>query len=238
MDGLRAFDRMSDGTWKQTPETQKVLGIIRDAGGKDFKIEAAPSVLMQGDRPMWGSGGGVHYTDGSGTYVDPIRGNVSTAAHEAAHASFPTALVNMEAQDAAIGKLNTMEGAPLGNQARAVYETLSKPIMLEEANAQGVAAGAMNKAGFEFNSNGWRGRDMLDTGLNHDIPAELEYPGEYRFGGYYDTGAKNYRSVNNIGPGEGQRDYTQGEKDALNKTLDSFIPAMKRQYKAGYDLVQ
>jgi len=236
MDGIRAFERASDGSWKQTPETKKVLNIIRDAGGKDFKIQPSPSILAIDGVGQWGLGGGVHYSDGSGTYVDPIRGNVSTAAHEAAHASLPTALVSDEAQEAAYAKLNNMQGAPIGNQARAAYETLSKPTMLEEANAQGVAAAAMNKAGYQFNTNGWTEVPISITGLADDIPAALAYPGAYRYGGRYDTGAKQYESVNNIGV-DG-REYTPEEMDALSRTRRSFLPAIKRQYDAGYSLIK
>ena len=236
MDGIRAFERASDGSWKQTPETQKVLGIIREAGGKDFNIQPSPSILAINGEGQWGLGGGVHYTDGSGTYVDPIMGNVSTAAHEAAHASFPTAIVSDEAREAAYAKINNMQGAPLGNQARAVYETISKPIMLEEANAQGVAAAAMNKAGYDFNTNGWTEVPTSMTGLVDNIPAALAYPSTYRYGGVYDTGAKQYESMNNIGV-DG-REYTSEEIDALSRTRRSFLPAIKRQYDAGYNLIK
>lgn len=237
MDGLRAFDRASDGSWKQTPETEKVLNVIRSAGGKDFKIEPAPSVLADVDgMGMWGSGGGVHFPDGSGTFVDPVFGNVSTAAHEAAHASLPTALISEKQQDQAWNKLYDMGNAPFGNQARAVYETISKPIMLEEANAQGVAAGAMNKAGYDFNTNGWQNSPMNITGLAEDIPAALTYPGQYRFGGMYDRGATSYKSAMNIG--EEGREYLPEEVEALDRTMRSHIPAMKRQFEAGYNLIK
>ena len=237
MDGLRAFDRAADGSWKQTPETKKVLDIVRQAGGKDFKIEAAPSVITGADgMGIWGTGGGVHYPDGSGTFVDPVKGNVSTAAHEAAHASFPTELVSAENQAQAFEKLNTMNAAPLGNQARAVYETMSKPIMLEEANAQGVAAGAMNKAGFQFNTNGWQGHDMRETGLSDDVPAAWHIQDSIDMVDTLTGGEKAYESVQGIG--ENGRDYTAGERQSLDRTRQSHLPAMKRQFQKGYDLIK
>ena len=237
MDGLRAFDRASDGSWKQTPETEKVLNIIRAAGGKDFKIEPAPSVIADIEgMGMWGSGGGVHFHDGSGTYVDPVLGNVSTVAHEAGHASFPTALLGRDQEEQAYKKINNMSSAPLGNQARAVYETISKPMMLEEANAQGVAAAAMHKAGYDFNTNGYKDLPMNITGLAEDIPAALAYPGQYRFGGVHDDGAGQYKSLMEIG--EEGRGYLPEEFEALDRTMRSHIPAMKRQYNKGYNLVK
>lgn len=240
LDALRAFDRELDGTWTQTPETQKVLGIIRDSGGRDFKIQPAPSPMAGlGGEGIWGTGGGVHRPAFGDTYVDPVNGSVSTAAHEAGHASFPTQLVNTQNRNEALNRMqNYNDAASPGNRLRTVYETLSKPVLLEEANAQGVARAAMDKAGYTWNNSGWEGLPMEKTGLNSDIRPELAYPAEYRFGGEYDKGAKLYSNVEQIGLGPVKRGMTQEEKDALKMTQNSLVPAMERQFKEGYSLIK
>ena len=234
---MAAFEPTPDGYWKQTPEAEKVLGIIRNSGGKDFKIEPAPSVLSDGSGGgMWGSGGGVHYGDGSGTYVDPINGSVSVAAHEAGHASFPTELVADEQRDQAFNKLvRYSEGATPGNALRAAYETISKPMLLEEANAQGVAAAAMNKAGYRMDNNGWQGLPMEKTGLNADIRPELAYPAEYRFGGRFDNGQGAYDNYSKSAERGG---YSPVENEVIQSTRASLVPAMERQFEKGYRLIK
>lgn len=249
MDFMPAFTRHEGSGWKQTPEAKKVLGIIKDSGAADFNIQPAPSVLMQGDRPMWGSGGGVHYTDGTGTFVDPIGGSVATAAHEAGHAGFMTDLgkqrmgqedfrgtKNMQGQIDYVNSADQMTGSSL----RAAYETMSKPIMLEEANAQGVAAGAMNKAGFPMDNNGWQEAKMRDTGLAEDIPATLTYPGQYRFGGGFDQTSDAY-SNGHFRNDQGHFDMSQStpsEYAEFQKIQRSHIPAMKRQFQAGFERIK
>nr|BDD47486.1 hypothetical protein 60 [Pelagibacteraceae bacterium] len=233
---LRAFDMQSDGSWKQTPETKKALDLVRSAGGRDFEIEAAPSVLANDGVGMWGTGGGVYYPGTDKAYVDPIKGTVTTAVHEAAHASFPTKLVDKEQQKAAYEKLNkSFATATPGNNLRAVYETISKPIMLEEANAQGVAKAVMDKTGLTYNNSGWKGVPMEKTGLSDDIRPELSYPGEYRFGGKYDRGGKVYAEVTGLDQG---RELMQEERDAIQMTRNSLVPAMERQFQKGYNLIK
>ncbi len=237
---MAAFQRTPDGYWKQTPEAEKVLGIIKSSGGSPFKIEPAPSPMagLNGE-PMWGSGGGVHMPDTGRTFVDPINGSVSVAAHEAGHAAFHTALDSEDHYQNSFSKLvNHTKSASPGNRLRAVYETLSKPQMLEEANAQGVARAAIDKAGYQWENNGWKGLPMEITGLSDDIRPELAYPGEYRFGGRHDEGAKFYGNVEQIGPGPVLRSYLQDERDTIDATRKSLVPAMERQYQKGYNLIK
>ena len=243
-DKLRAFEQVEGGAWKQTPETKKVLGIIRDSGADDFKIEAAPSPMLNGQgQPFWGTGGGSHMHDGSGTFVDPVNGSVSVAAHEAAHAGFMTDMgkeVTKEEPFRKRIKTAMMAEPRTGNALRAAYEAINKPTMLEEANAQGVAAGAMHKAGYKMHNAGWQKADMRQTGLAEDIPAELTYPGQYRFGGQYDETAAAY-SEDTFNDGKGNfsiEPANADEKAAFEKIQRSHIPAMKRQFKAGYDLIK
>ncbi len=249
MDFMPAFTRAEGGNWEQTPAAKKVLGIIKNSGAADFTIQAAPSVLLQGDRPMWGSGGGAHYTDGTGTFIDPIRGSVSTAAHEAGHAGFMTDLGKQlggqqdfrgeKGFQSQIDYVNSAE-PQTGSALRAAYEAMSKPRMLEEANAQGVAAGAMNKAGFPMDNNGWQVADMRDTGLAEDVPATLTYPGQYRFGGAFDTTSDAY-SNGHFRNDEGHFDMSQSTPSEFKEyqTIQrSHIPAMKRQFQEGFDRIK
>ena len=235
VDGLRAFDLQEDGSWKQTPETKKVLNIIRQSGGKDFTVEAAPSVLLGlGGKPMWGTGGGVHTE--LGTYVDPIAGNVSTAAHEAMHASFPTEIHEDFKKGVGLEKLNDMEDAPLGNQLSAVRATIGMPVMYEESHAQGGAASAMEKAGFKFNANGYLDVGTEITGLSETVPAALTYPGGYRYGGEYDDASKQYEAVQNIGPNG--RGYSVDEQNAIKRVYGNHLPIMKRAFKQGFSVIK
>jgi len=237
---MAAFEQAADGSWQQTPEAKNVLGIIKGSGGKPFKIEAAPSPLagLTGEG-MWGTGGGVHRSDVGDTFVDPINGSVSTAAHEAGHASFPTELISRKNQEDAISKMeNYTTDATAGNRLRSVYETMSKPILLEEANAQGVARAAIDKAGYEWENSGWKGIPMEQSGLSDDIRPELAYPGEYRFGGAYDRGAELYSAVEQVGPGPVQRGLSQEEQESLQATRRSLVPAMDRQFQKGYSLIK
>ena len=237
---MAAFVPKADGGWEQTPEAKNVLGIIKASGGKPFNIQPAPSPLagLNGEG-MWGTGGGVHRSDIGDTYVDPVNGSVSTAAHEAGHASFPTELMSRENQENAISKMEDYASAATpGNRLRTVYETLSKPILLEEANAQGVARAAVDKAGYGWENSGWKGIPMEQTGLSDDIRPELAYPGEYRFGGQYDEAAELYSAVEGVGPGPVLRGFSPEEQKAVQTTRNSLVPAMNRQFERGYNLIK
>ena len=89
-----AFEQV-DGVYVQTPETEKVLGIMQENTEMPINVQAAPSVLtdIKGDG-IWATGGGVYDPLTGGTYVDPIKGSVTVAAHEAAHQGFPSQLIN------------------------------------------------------------------------------------------------------------------------------------------------
>ncbi|GFH99608.1 hypothetical protein IMSAGC004_02013 [Bacteroidaceae bacterium] len=131
------------GNKHQKPK--KALDLVRSAGGRDFEIEAAPSVLANDGVGMWGTGGGVYYPGTDKAYVDPIKGTVTTAVHEAAHASFPTKLVDKEQQKAAYEKLNkSFATATPGNNLRAVYETMYSIMLhrLIKTSVTGAAAKA------------------------------------------------------------------------------------------------
>ena len=178
-----AFEQV-DGVYVQTPETEKVLGIMQENTDIPINVQVAPSVLTGIDGSgMWGTGGGVYDPLTGGTYVDPLKGSVTVAAHEAAHQAFPSELISDEkARAKGMESLNMDFPQKLiddGTAMRVGYEALSKPIMLEEANAQGVAVGALNKAGLPVDTSGF--------------PDMLAYPAEYTFGGYFDKAAPLYK---------------------------------------------
>jgi hypothetical protein len=220
-----AFEQV-DGIYVQTPETEKVLGIMQENTDIPINVQAAPSVLSSIDGGgMWGTGGGVHDPLTGGTYVDPIKGSVTVAAHEAAHQAFPSQLINdVKARAKGMESLNMDFPQKLiddGTAMRVGYEALSKPIMFEEAHAQGVTAGALNKAGLPVDTLGF--------------PDMLGYPAEYRFGGYYDKAAPLYKKVFNK---PGAATLLPEEVAQFDTIQKSFLPAIKRQYQTGIGRIQ
>lgn len=220
-----AFEQV-DGVYVQTPETAKVLGIMQENTEIPINVQAAPSVLTGiGGGGIWGTGGGVYYPDSEQTYVDPLKGTVTTAAHEAAHQAFPSQLIDDEkARAKGMESLNMNFPQKLiddGTAMRVGYEALSKPIMLEEANAQGVAVGALNKAGLP-----------VDTG---GFPDMLAYPADYRFGGFFDKAAPLYKEGFNK---PGISTLLPEEADQLSTINKSFLPAIQRQYQTGIGRIQ
>ena len=55
-DRLQSFVRTNEGTWEQSPELKKVLGIMQGNTDKKINIEVAPSPMLLGGQPSWGSG--------------------------------------------------------------------------------------------------------------------------------------------------------------------------------------
>ena len=223
---LPAFTRNTDGSFVPTPEWQKVSAIMQRNTDTPINIQPAPSVLAGIDGGgIWGTGGGVHRPAFGDAYVDPVSGSVTTAAHEAAHQAFGSRLIN----DPAARKKGyeslmtnfTPKMVADGTAMRVGYEAFSKPILLEEANAQGVAAAAMNAAGMQPSLNGWSNM--------------LAYPSEYRFGGSYDKAAPAYKQAFNK-PGLGT--LLPGEIDTLDTMGRSYLPAIQRQYQRGYGRIQ
>ena len=219
-----AFRRV-DGSFEATPEWQKVSAIMQRNTDIPINIQPAPSVIARDGVGMWGTGGGVYRPAFGDAYVDPISGSVTTAAHEAAHQAFGSRLINDPAarKKGYEGLMTTFTPEMIadGTALRVGYEAKSKPIMLEEANAQGVAAAAMNAAGMQPSKGGW--------------PNMLSYPGEYRFGGYFDRAAPMYKLGFNK-PGLGT--LLPGEMDTFDTIQKSYLPAMQRQYQRGYGRIQ
>lgn len=216
-----------NGSWQPTQQWKDVQAIMQRNTDIPINVQAAPSVLTgitgQG---IWGTGGGVYRPDFGDAYVDPIQGSVTTAAHEAAHQAFPSQLINDP-----IAKAKNLENLQLdyeknnlindGTALRVGYEAFSKPIMLEEANAQGVATAAMNAVGLQPDPKGW--------------PNMYAYPGQYRFGGMFDRAMPIYKQAFNK---PGLATLVPGEIKAVDVIKESYMPAIQRQFQKGYQGIQ
>jgi len=223
---LPAFRR--EGTsFVPTQEMNNVMNLMQSKTNIPINIQPAPSVLADiNGMGMWGSGGGVNFGGvGGKTYVDPIRGSVTVAAHEAAHQAFPSSLATNPYAQQKFNETVTMNYTPdlinSGAAMRANYENFSKPKLIEEANAQGVAYEAMNQAGYTPDRGGWSNM--------------LSYPAQYRFGGYYDQGAPAYKNAFNK-PGLGT--LMPGELNEFQTMSRSFIPALQRQFGVGRGMLR
>jgi hypothetical protein len=223
---LPAFRR--EGTaFVPTEEMNNVINLMQNKTNNPIKIQPAPSVISGIDgMGMWGSGGGVNYGGvGGTTYVDPIFGDVTVAAHEAAHQAFPSSLATsqnaVQKRRELYGTRMTPEMVDSGAAMRAGYENFGKRGLMEEANAQGVAYEAMKQAGYEPNKLGWA--------------TMLSYPAEYRFGGQYDQALPIYKEVFNK---PGLATLMPGEMDELVRMNKSFAPAIERQFGYGRSMLR
>jgi hypothetical protein len=222
---LPAFKR--EGTaFVPTEEMNNVINLMQNKTNNPIKIQPAPSVISGIDgMGMWGSGGGVNYGVGGTTYVDPIFGDVTVAAHEAAHQAFPSSLATsqnaVQKRRELYGTRMTPEMVDSGAAMRAGYENFGKYALMEEANAQGVAYEAMKQAGYEPNKLGWA--------------TMLSYPAEYRFGGQYDQASPIYKEAFNK---PGLATLMPGEMDELVRMNKSFAPAIERQFGYGRSMLQ
>ena len=222
---LPAFRR--EGTaFVPTEEMNNVINLMQSKTDNPIKIQPAPSVLADiNGMGMWGSGGGVNYGVGGTTYVDPVSGDVTVAAHEAAHQAFPSSLASsqnaMQKRRELFTTRMTPEMVDSGAAMRAGYENLGKRSLMEEANAQGVAYEAMQQAGYEPNKLGWA--------------TMLSYPAEYRFGGQYDQAAPMYKEGFNK---PGLATLMPGEMAELSRMNNSFTPAMERQFGYGRSMLR
>ena len=229
-DKLQSFIQSDEGKWQQSPELKDVLGIMQDNTDKEINIEIAPSPMMLGGQPAWGSGGGVYQPDTGRAFVDPLA-HPTVGAHEAAHQTFMSPIAtshsfDSEYQDRINQQLNnpnnyTPEMLDKGATMRMQFETRDKPFMIEEANAQGVAQAALDKAGITADTSGWS--DMY------------EYPEAYQFGGPFSKSAGDYKSGANK---PGLATLTPGEGSELGKMRRSASPAVRRQFDLGYQMIK
>ena len=223
---LPAF-RREGNAFVPTSEMNNVINLMQSKTNNPINIQAAPSVIADiNGMGMWGSGGGVNFGGVRGTtYVDPVGGDVTVAAHEAAHQAFPSSLASNPNGRQKLMELYTTKMTPemvdSGAAMRAGYENIGKRSLMEEANAQGVAYEAMKQAGYEPNKLGWS--------------TMLSYPAEYRFGGHYDQAAPAYKQGFNK---PGLATLMPGEAAELGRIQRSFGPAIERQFNYGRSMLR
>ena len=222
---LPAF-RREGGRFVPTQEMNNVMNLMQAKTDIPINVQPAPSPLSDGQGGgMWGSAGGISFGVGDQTYVDPFRGSVTTAAHEAAHQAFPSSLATNPFGEQKFYEMIDMNYMPKdinsGLAMRINYENFSKPKLIEEANAQGVAYQAMIDAGYKPDTNGWNNM--------------LSYPAEHRFAGRFDKGAPEYRKAFNK---PGLATLMPGELNELQRMNRSFMPALQRQFGVGRGMLR
>jgi hypothetical protein len=225
MDGrsLRAPAFVYDPQDGFTPsgDTQRVVDELRSLSGREFSIRPANSVDAINGRPIWGTGNGYVAHDSAGRkigsqgVVDPFEASTFVVAHEGAHAALPS-----ELQQDIIERGNRPDrwnplDVPRDNGARLryVHEFMAKPVLVEEAHAQGVAHGLMEKLG---------------------IPAEeskawskpTDYPMSYEQDGLM------YYGANEIGPA------SPGEMKTAQQIMRNTLGLVDRAYRQGRQLVR
>ena len=130
---------------------QAIYDHIKSKSGKDSNI-----IQFQPDHEMYGTGGGfVRFETPEDVYVDPGAGGAHVLAHELGHSQLKTDLQKghennvlqygtpFAPSDPQLENLNPTKGSTI----RYAYEKQAVPMMLEEANAQGVAVGTTEAIG-------------------------------------------------------------------------------------------
>lgn len=208
-----AFNFVPNVGFQPTEQTNRIVDAFKQRSGKQYSVEPANSVMAIGGEPMWGTGGGVVWDNNKNVgLVDPLLGTAHVVAHESAHSLFPSNLRELQK-----GKINS--GAqfidPLsvprdtGQRLRYVHETLAKPILEEEARAQGVSYGLLNKLG-------------IPSEETWETP--IDYPRTYLkegLGKYTDT---------EIGP------PSPGERKEAQAILRGIDPYLQRMFNQGYQV--
>ena len=188
-----------------------IVNKFKEVTGKDLDIRPANSVMANEGIPFWGGGGGVApWSEKNVGYVDPFMGNAHVVAHEGAHALMRSPLMTQSLQQQS--QINPLEvPRDTGQRMRYVHETLAKPTMEEEANAQGVAYGLLNKLGIP-NEENWE--------------SPIDYPRTY-----LDKGLGAYTKTETGPP-------TSAERKELETILRSTDPFLQRMFQRGYNLVK
>lgn len=193
-------------------DTKQIVNKFKEVTGKDLDIRPANSVMAQGGKPIWGTGHG-EADAGSGIgYVDPLMSNALVVAHEGAHAVMPSPLEQFYRNNQpTIHPTNVPRDT--GQRLRYVHETRAKPVMEEEANAEGIAYGVLNKIGISPQS-------------LQDWPSPIAYPKTY-----LGKGLGLYTQTE-IGP------PTPAERKEEQAILRSTDPFLQRMFQRGYNLVK
>lgn len=228
---ITSFIHQDDGSWKQSPELQKALGILQQNTDKKVNIEMYPSPMMAGpNTPAWGSGSGVYQPDSGRAFVDPFA-HPTVSVHEGAHQTLMTDFAtnhsfNSDYKNRVSGELsNTKNSSPKmidkGATMRMQYEMMDKPFLIEEANAQGVTQAVMDKVGIPVDTSGWANMQ--------------EYPEAYQFGKAFSKATPAYMSGMNK---PGISTLTPDEAAEFGRIQKSAPIAVRRQFQKGYDLIK
>ena len=220
----------SAGTWLPTEDTTRIKNLAAELSGQDVNVRPAYSVEMSGfGRPMWGTGSGFYDPSTGQTVVDPIKGRTHVIAHEIGHSNFPSALAQDVDKKGTFGlSVNPFNRKLAGNwvmhpnlvprdtgaRARYLHESINKPRIVEEAHAQGIANGLLNR-----------------LGIKGDDPNPLTYPGEYGIGGKYDG------LIWHTQPGGLIDANLPGSWEEWNTQTRSLNPLMQRVYKNAYNKI-
>lgn len=228
---LTSFVQDNEGKWSQSPELKKVLGIMQENTDKQIDIEMYPSpMLVAPDTPAWGSKGGVYNPKTGRAYVDPLS-HPTVGAHEAAHQAFMTPHATKDSfskqyQERMQKQLNnpanfTPEMIDKGATMRMEYEIRDKHRLIEEANANGVATAAMNKAGLPVDDSGWGNM--------------YAYPEAHSFGQALSQSAPVYKQGANK---PGISTLTPDEAAEFGAMQRSAPTAVRRQFDIGYGMIK
>ena len=153
---MPSFVQLDDGSYVQTPETEKVITFMQGSTDTPLQIEPLVDVKDLDGDPLMEQAFREGALDG---YASNITGKAfvvpstspTVVAHELAHQGLKSKLMNDVLSDQhyrrIVEQLNdprnfTPEMRDKGATMRLFYEAFDKPhLMLEEANAQGVAVG-------------------------------------------------------------------------------------------------
>ena len=219
-----AFNFVPNAGFQPTEQTQQVVNLLNQTSGKQFNLQPANSVMAIEGSPMWGTGAGVVFNELGARntgYVDPLKGTVHTVAHEGAHAVLPSSLKqhNLKTADTFVANPNAFNRITpgliprdTGQRLRWAHETFGKPSIVEEAHAQGVAEGVLNK----FN-----------------IPSESsvpEYTHPLQYPSTYVTKGIEMYDKNEIGP------WSPNETQEVDRIYRAAEPLLNRVFQQGYSL--
>jgi hypothetical protein len=211
--GAPAFNYEANKGFIPTENTKQIVNKFKGLTGKDLDIRPANSVMAIAGAPVWGSGSGfAPYNEKNVGYVDPFMGTAHVVAHEGAHALMPSLLNVQNRQGLLQTQINPLAvPRDTGQRLRYVHETLAKPTMEEEANAQGVAYGLLNKLGISSKEN---------------YASPIDYPATY-----LDEGLGLYAKTE-MGP------PTFAERKEIKAIMNSTEPFLQRIFQRGYNLVK
>ena len=206
-----AFNFVPGIGFQPTQQTNQIVNAFKQKSGKQYSVKPANSVMAIEGEPMWGTGGGVVWDDNKNVgLVDPLLGTAHVVAHESAHSLFPSNLREFQKEKINSGsQFINPSSVPrdTGQRLRYVHETFAKPTLEEEARAQGVAYGLLNKLG-------------IPSEESWETP--IDYPKTY-----LKQGLGKYAEIE-IGP------PSPGEKKEAQTIMRGINPYLQRMFNQGY----